>query len=92
MGGFDYCSVLFCRFGEFLYAQLSLRSTAADNVFLSLENDARIYNQLDSVNRAKLLDRVCLQIMMYLECRFIHFATVLNFVDHFVPQITFFFF
>jgi hypothetical protein len=65
--GCDHCvivfSVLFYRFGEFLYAQLSLRSTAADNVFSSLENDASRYDRLDSVDRAHLLDRVCLQII-----------------------------
>ncbi|KAG0557888.1 hypothetical protein M758_11G160300 [Ceratodon purpureus] len=56
--GFSNVSGVASRFGEFLYAQLSLRSTAADNVFSSLENDARRYDRLDSVNRAQLLDRV----------------------------------
>lgn len=54
---------MFFRFGEFLYAQLSLRSATGGNVFSSLENDARRYDELDSVNRAQLLDKVCLHII-----------------------------
>lgn len=60
---FQLLSVVMFRFGEFLYAQLSLKSTAADSVFSSLEKDAKRYDRLDSVNRAQLLDRVCLHII-----------------------------
>lgn len=56
--GFSNVSGLASRFGEFLYAQLSLRSATGGNVFSSLENDARRYDELDSVNRAQLLDKV----------------------------------
>lgn len=57
------CVLMLFRFGEFLYAQLSLKSTAADSVFSSLEKDAKRYDRLDSVNRAHLLDRVWLHII-----------------------------
>lgn len=63
--GFSNVSGVASRFGEFLYAQLSLKSTAADSVFSSLEKDAKRYDRLDSVNRAQLLDRVA-QVMGFL--------------------------
>jgi len=60
--GFSNVFGVASRFGDFLYLQLSLKSSMAGGSLSSLVTDAKLYDAMLSVDRAHLLDRVCLEI------------------------------
>ncbi|CAM6050174.1 unnamed protein product [Sphagnum compactum] len=56
--GFSNVFGVASRFGDFLYLQLSLKSSMAGGSLSSLVTDAKLYDAMLSVDRAHLLDRV----------------------------------